>query len=252
MLLKAKSMNTLFKLFTLLLSLIVLPTPVYAESIEQQKILFDVRTDALLKGDIHYSFTLANSQELLDKAPDLQDFEASGIFKDQNSKILFTKVAYVVKKPVSFFDHKQVVDPEYLKAIMKDQKIVVSDENNFTVSKNGLMPMSFKLGLFYDSDDVSTLPGRRATQIVTNSKRFDVISQSAHSTIYREMTGFSKYNKNSVSMTHHIPLTDSKTLVITYGLTSINKFFAIEKILRSQFLNEIKSTKSGIDSYKID
>lgn len=243
-------MNTLFKLFTLLLSLVALPTRVYAESVDQQKLLFDIKTEALMKGDIHYSFALGSSRQILDQAPDLQDLDASGLFKDQDTKLLFTKTAYIVKKPVSFFDHKQVINPQYVQFIMKDHKVEQRDENNFNIVSSGTMGTSYKLGMFYDSDDVSTLPERRVTQVVTNSKRLDVISQSAHSTLYKELSDFGKYNKSAISITHHIPLTENRTLVITYGLTAVKKFFAIEKILRPQFLKEIKNTKSAIDSFK--
>lgn len=244
-------MNILIKLFTLLITLVALPTPVYAEMIDQNKLMFDIKADALLKGDIHYSFSLSSARELLDRAPDLQDLDASGIFKDQDTKILFSKTAYIVKKPVGFFDHKQVIDPAYLKHVMKGQEVEALEEGSFKVTTSGVMGYSYKLDLFYDSDDVSTLPQRRATQVVTNSKRFDVISQSAHSSIYRELTEFSKYTKNAISITHHVPMTDSKTLVITYNISAVKKFFAIEKIIRPNFLKETKSIKEATDSFKI-
>lgn len=243
-------MKTLFKLFTLLVSLVALPTPVYAETVDQQKLLFDIKTEALLKGDIHYSFALSTPQGLLDKAPDLQDLDVSGIFKDSDSKILFSKTAYVVKKPVSFFDHKQVIDPDYLKHVMKGNQVEVINENTFKITTSGLMKQSHKLQLSYDSDDVSTLAGRVATQVVTNSKRFDVIAQSAHSSIYKESSEYSKYMNKSVSITHHIPLTDSKTLVITYNIASVKKFFALENIIRPNFIKETQTMKKMNDSYK--
>ncbi len=242
----------MIKLFTLLLSLVVLPTPVYAELVEQQKSFFDVKVDALLKGDIHYSLNIGSAQELLDKAPDLQDLDSVGLLKDTDSKIIFSKTAYIVKKPVSFFDHKQVMDPAYLSHTMVGKKVERKNDNTFKVKDSGLMPSSYTMKLYYDSDDVSTLQQKRANQIVTNSKRLDVIAQSAHSSLYKEMDKFSKYYSNAFSITHHIPLTDSKTLVITYKVTAVKKFFAIEKILRPQFLNEIKDTKSKIDSFKLD
>jgi hypothetical protein len=244
-------MNILIKLFTLLITLVALPTPVYAEMVDQKKLMFDIKPDALLKGDIHYSFSLSSARELLDSAPDLQDLDASGIFKDQDTKILFNKIAYIVKKPVGFFDHKQVIAPDYLKHVMKGQEVVALKEGSFKITTSGVMGYSYKLDLFYDSDDVSTLPQKRATQVVTNSKRFDVISQSAHSSIYRELTEFSKYTKNAISITHHIPMTDSKTLVITYNISAVKKFFAIEKIIRPNFLKETKSIKEATDSFKI-
>ncbi|GEM_PF-1668646 len=242
--------NIIFKVITLLTTLVALPTPVYAEMIDQQKLLFDIKTEALIKGDIHYSFSLSSAKNLLDRAPDLQDLDSTGIFKDPETKILFNKIAYVVKKPVSFFDHKQVMDPEYLKHVMKGQKVEQISENSFKVTTSGLMGYSYNLRMSYDSDDVSSMPQRNVTQIVTNSKRLDVISQSAYSSVYRELSDFSKYTKNAISVTHHIPLSDSKTLVITYNISAVKKFFAIEKIIRPNFLKEIQTVKQMTDSFK--
>lgn len=240
-------MNIIIKLFTLMISLVALPTHLYAKPVAQENLLFDIKTESLLKGDIHYSFALSNTKELSKTdAKKVRSFDALKAFKGKKSSVFITKVAYVVKKPVGFFDHKQTVNPGYLSQVL-GTKVKALDENTFKVSASE----SYKMHLFYESDDVTTLPHSEITQSVMNSKKLDIIAQGANSSLFKEMVDFNKSYNKGMSVTHHIPLTEKKTLVITYSIYSVKSNIVLENI-GPNLAKEIQAIQERTYKYKIE
>ena len=243
-------MNILPKFVTLMMTLVALPTPLYAEVSNQTKLIFDIKTESLLKNDIHYSYAIGDAREILEKSPDLIDIDAIGVFKNLENKVQFIKSAYVIKKAVGFFDHKRVINPQFLGHTHPSEKFSAVDENTFKISKSGIMPEKYKTHYFYDSDDVTTLPNSVVTQSMMNSKRLDIITQGANASVFQEIVDYSKYAVKGMSITHYVPLTEKKTLVVTYQLTILKKHYALEKVLRPIFLKEVKELRDLTDSFE--
>jgi hypothetical protein len=225
----------------------VFSTATYAEVMKEKSLNFTIKSESFKK-DIHYSFAQGNAKILKQKFPDLAKLDSFGFLKNKSSSVIVAKVAYVVKKPIGFFDHENLVDQNFVSKLLGDQKIERTSPNSFDVKIPGPDKVSYKLKIFVDSDDVSTLPRSKVPESVAAFKRLDVISQSAPSISFKEMSDFNSYAWGAVSVSSYIPLKEDRTLIITYYLTSL-KAKGSKKENEADMVDEFKATQKTIETF---
>ncbi len=239
----------MFRFLLILLANFTLANPIYAKTVEQKDLHFKINTEALLKGEIHFSFALLPHKELMEKYPEAADLDSLSLLQARNVRYFLTKAVYLVDRPVGFFDHEHMNEKEFLDHIMGDQKVTKIGKSSFQIMVPGETAHSYFMNNYFDSDDISTLPNSRVIQGVTAAKKLDVISQSASSIIFKELSKFSKYAVGGTGVTSYVPLKEEKTLVITYGLLAIKKAYALENVLKSNFLRETRAVRSLVNDY---
>jgi hypothetical protein len=223
--------------------------PTYAQLVDQQDLHFKVQTEKLLQGQIHYAFRMMEPRELAEKHPFLYELDSLSFLQEGQTKVIVSKVSYIVNKASGFFDHENSVNENFVARTMGQQEVKKIGPHSFQIKVPGQNSYSYKMRTYYDSDDITTLPNSKITQAVLASRKMDVISQSASSTIFKEFTDFSKYTVGGVSVTAYVPLKEEKTLVITYQLTGVKKYYALEKLIRDNFLKEISAVKKLTERY---
>lgn len=201
---------------------------IYADVVKEKKLNFKVKAESL-KSDIHYSFAQGVAEELQTNLPEIAKLDSLGFLSNRNSSVIVSKVAYVVEKPIGFFDHENLVDEKLVSKLLGDQKIKKTSPDTFVVVIPGKKLVTYKLRVFIDSDDVSTLPQAKVTESVTAFKKLDVISQSAPAISFREMSEFSSYAWGSVVVSSYIPLKENQTLIISYYMTSLKEKGDVKK-----------------------
>lgn len=212
--------------------------------IEEKNLSFRVNTESLLKGDIQYFSELAPPREIQNKYSELQDIDSLGLLQGQDLKIFLTKSAYIVNRPIGFFDENKFNDSEFISKLAGNQQVKKLSPDSFRISDDN---HSFKLQRFYDSDDMSTLPSSKFLRAVIGMKRMDIISQSAASIMLSEKTKYTKYAKGGISISSFIPILENKTLIITYEIHGIQNKFALPKVLKAFYKDEIKNTRKVIE-----
>jgi len=240
----------MMKLFFALSLNLLISVPTYALVVEQKDIKFMADTEALMKGDVYVAMDVLSRKKFSKKYPDLYHLDSLGFRKEPNVRLVISKTAYIVNKPVGFFDHLNTSDVKFLSHIFGEQKLNQLSENNFKISAPGQSGYDYKMKTFFDSDDISTLPNSKVIRAVTQARKMDVISQSASSTTYRELTNFSKYFKGGVQVSSYISLKENKTLVLNYSLIAVKKYYALEKVLKRSLKLETQAQKNLINSYK--
>ncbi|HXH76851.1 MAG TPA: hypothetical protein VNJ08_17915 [Bacteriovoracaceae bacterium] len=243
-------MKLTLKFFFVLIASLSMALPVEALMIEENNLRFKPDMKALMKGDIQYSFNLLSAKELLGKFPEAVELDSLTALKEKKVKILMTKAIYVVDKPVGFFDHEHMKDENYIAHIMGDQEVKKLNSNTFKVTVPGESGHSYKMKTFFDSDDISTLPNPRTIRGVSAARKLDVISMSASSIVFKEFTAFSKYTVSGTTVHSYISLKEGKTLVISYRLMAVKKYYALDKLLKSNYLNETAALKTLIGSFQ--
>ena len=240
---------TFYKLIIVFTINLIMAVPLYASPVEQKALNFDVDSKALLKGEIHYFHEILTPRKLVIKYPEMFELDALSLIQESNVMMVVTKSVSIANKPVGFFDETQMNDERYVSHILGEQKVKKFGPDIFRVSVPAT-GLKYRMQTYYDSDDISTLPNSKVTRAVTAAKKLDVISQGASTIIFTEKNQFSKYAEGGVSVSSFIPLKENKTIVITYNLWAVKKNFAIEKVMKSNFLREIEATKLLVDSYK--
>jgi hypothetical protein len=239
----------IIKLSILFIVPLFISVSVFGVTKEIEKLVFDLETSKLLKGETHFSIDIMGVKKLKKKYPQLATLDTTGFSKTPQTKMVLTKTAYIVKKPAGFFDHENIGSESFTRHYMGDQKVKKIDKNKFKIVVTENDSYEYQLSTFFDSDDISTLPNSKVIRAVTEMKKLDVISQSSTLVIFREFTQFTKYSAGSVEVSAIIPLKEDKTLIITYGLTAIKKFYAIEALLKQSFIKDIESQKNLINQY---
>lgn len=224
--------------------------PLYAHLVEQKQINFPVQSEELMKGDIHYYFSLETPRKMLDKHPELFDLDSLSLFQEPNTMMVITKSVAVIERPVGFFDDKQMTDEQFVSHIMGEQKVKKVAPETFKVTVPGEFSHQYKMQMFFDSDDISTLPNSKVIRAVSAVKKMDIISQGASTIMIKETTQYSKYSLGGVTVTSFIPLKENKTIMIQYNLLAVNKNFASEKILKPGMIQEISAVRELIQNYK--
>lgn len=218
-----------------------------AKIIEEKNLSFIPKVEALLAGDIHYFGHLASPLEVLGKFPEVQDLDSLKLFQKQNSKVFLTKSAFIVNRPIGYFDENLFSDEKFLGRLLGHQKIIKRGKNSFRIKIEGENAHSYLLTRYYDSDDMSTLPNSNIIRAAIGMKRLDVISQSAASLMITEKTKYTKYANGGVSISSFIPILENRTLVITYELHSIQNKFALPGILKTFYRTEVEETKKILE-----
>ena len=236
-------------LFVLALNLLI-SVPTYALSVEQKNITFSIDTKALMKGEIHYALDVLSMKKFNKKYDELHSLDSLGILQEPNIKVVISKSAYIVEKPVGFFDHLNTIDEKFIHHVLGKQKINKISENNFKIMVPGSEGYSYKMQTYFDSDDISTLPNSKAVRAVTQAKNLDVISQSASSITYKEITHFSKYFVGGIQISSHIPINENKTLILNYSLIAVKKDYSLREDFRISCQSESESQQSLINSFK--
>jgi hypothetical protein len=240
---------TFYKLIIVFTINLIISVPLYAQAVEKKALNFDIQAEGLLKGEIHYYHETITPRKLAIKYPEMFDLDALSLTQESNVMMVVTKSVSIANRPVGFFDDSQMNEEKFVAHILGEQKVKKTGPDIFrvTVPSSGL---KYRMQTYFDSDDISTLPNSKVTRAVTAAKKLDVISQSASTIMFTEKTSFSKYAEGGVSVSSFIPLKENKTIVITYNLTAVKKKFALENVLKSNFLREIEATRDLIESYK--
>jgi hypothetical protein len=235
-------------IFTLAINLLI-SLPTFALVVDQKEIKFTAKTETLLKGDVQYALDVLSKRKFNTKYPELQGLDSLGIMQEPNVRIIIAKTAYIVEKPVGFFDHLNTVDEKFIGHVLGEQSVKKMSENTFKVKVPGASGYSYKIKTYFDSDDISTLPNSKVVRAVTQARKMDVISQSASSTTYKELTKFSKYFVGGIQVSSFIPIKENKTLVLNYSLFAVKKYYALEKLIRKSVQEEAMAQKDLINSY---
>jgi hypothetical protein len=238
------------KLISTILFLAFTGTSFSQEISKKTSIPFQIETDKLLKGELHYAVFLHSPKFVKDKWEWSKNFDSVALLKNKDDQILMSKFAYVVNKPIGFFDHTHLTDERFIAHLMGDQKITKISETAFKVEVPGKSAHEFKMDSYYDSDDISTLSHPKTIHAVTTMKGVDTISQSATATVFKELTGYSKFSDGAVSAAYYVPLKENKTLIITYQMHAVRKAFAKKKELEKNLVDEMAAQKQLIETYK--
>lgn len=242
--------NSAFKLALTLIINFMASIPLYAHLVEQKQMNFPIKSEELLKDQIHYYFDIQPARKMLDVHPELFDLDSLSLFHETNAVVAITKSVLVIDRPVGFFDDKQMTDEKFVSHIMGDQKVKKSAPETFKVTVPGEFAHSYRMQMFFDADDISTLPNSKVIRAVSAAKRLDIISQGASSIMIKETTRFSKYSIGGITVTSFVPLKENKTLVIQYQLSAVKKPYGSVKIMKPGLVQEISVVRDLIESYK--
>jgi hypothetical protein len=224
-------------IYTLMIS------PLHAQS-RQPLVNFKVNVLQLMEGDIHYSSEILSRKDLIQHQPDFREFDSLGLLKQKEAQFLVSKAAFVVRKPIGFFDHQHMTDESFIKHIT-DGSVKKSDEETFKVTSAGI---NYRLRNYFDSDDISTLARGRIIHSVAAAKKMDIMVQGAASTVIQEMDQFNTGSDGVVVLLAHLPLKENQTLIISYRLSSI-KGLVQEKRIHENLLEELKRLQKNISTF---
>ncbi len=243
-------MNVLKLLLIVLTLSFVTQFSTYAAAVKQKDLNFTVKGEELLKGDVYFAVDILSRKDLGKFMPAFLGLDTSGFTKSKNARLLVSKSAYVVNKPVGFFDHEKATDLKYLNHVLGEQKITSLGETTFRVVIPGGNNQSYKLRTHFDSDDISTTANSRAIRAITGAKKMDIQVQGASSIIVREMWDFSRGSDGAIHVTAYLTLTEKKTLVIDYGLMSLVPPFLATETLLNSVSDEASAQQKLINSFK--
>lgn len=247
---KGIKMLQIYKLFIISTISLAISACLYAKPIEQSEVHFPIKTQKLLKGEIHYFFAIISPKELSQHYPEVFQLDSLSLIKEKNVKMVVNKSVYIVNKPVGFFDDKQLSDEKYVSHVLGEQSIKKIGPASYKITVPGEGGFSYKMHSYFDADDISTLPSSKVTRAVTAARELDVISKSASTVMLTEKTDFTKYTEGGVSISSYIPMKENKTLVINYNLWAVKKPFAIRGVLKSSYLQEVEAVKNLQESFK--
>lgn len=240
-------LRSFYKLSFIFTINLALASSVFGKLIEEKSLSFNTRVEPLLQGDIHYFGVLGHPLEILGRYPEIQDLDSLKLFQKQNSKIFLTKSAFIVNRPVGYFDENLFGDESNTSKLLGNQVVLKRGKNFFRVKVEGDTAHTYLLQRYYDSDDMSTLPSSQIIRAAIGMKRLDVISQSASSIMITEKTKYSKFANGGVSISSFIPIIENKTLIITYELHSIQDKFALPQVLKTFYRTELEQTKNILE-----
>lgn len=220
----------------------------FAKTVEQKQIDFPIKADELLKGEIHYYFSILSPSKLAVQHADVFELDSLSLVQESNVQMVLNKSVYIVNKPVGFFDDKQLSEEKYVSYVLGDQKVKKTAPSTFHVTVPG--GLTYKMQLYFDADDVSTLPNSKIIRGVNAVKKLDVISKGASTIMFTEKTNFSKVSEGGISVSSFIPLNERKTMIITYNLYAVHKGEVDEKSFRESFLAEAEAVRKLQESFK--
>lgn len=243
-------LNIFSRLFLVLTLNLLVSAPLYAQLVEQKQLNFPIKTENLLKGEVHYFIDILSPRKLSVQYPEAFELDSMSLIQESNVSMVLSKSVSVVDKPVGFFEQSQMTDEAYLKHVMGEQKIRKISPAAFLITVPGKDGLTYRMQTYFDSDDVSTLPNSKVIRAVSAAKKLDVISQSASTIMFQEFTNYTKYNEGSVTVSSFIPLKENKTLVITYTLSAVKNDFADKEVLKKNITTEMSAVQELRNSFK--
>lgn len=231
---------SLYKLILITTINLIVCSPTYAAAIEQKGMDFQINTNDLMKGNTHYRIETLGPREFATKYPLIFELDSLSLASEADVKIVVEKSVSIVDKPVGFFEEQQMTDEKYLSHVLGDQKVKKISPDTFSIKDHDVQ---YKMRIFFDADDVSTLPNSKVIRAVTAAKKLDVIAQSASTIMFTEKTNFSKRIEGEIAVSSFIAMKENKTLVITYKLIGLGKEVD-GKRLRQDFLKETEAIKN--------
>lgn len=243
-------MNLALKVFGAFLINISWAASTYGAAIEQRDFNFKVDAEKLLSGDVHYSYHLLPPRKLVERFPLAADLDSLSLLQERDVHIMLTKKAYVVKRPVGFYDNDHIKNIDYMKHTMGEQELREIDPVTYKVTVPGRSGHTYKMKSYFDSDDISTLPSSRIIQAVSAIKKMDVLSQSASSIILKEYTDYSDFLVGGTEISSYITLKENSTIIITYSISAVRNNYAKADSLKKGFVNEVHAVNELIKSYK--
>lgn len=244
-------MNSISKLFFILAFNLIASVPIYAGMEQQKSLDFPIQTEKLMKGDVHFFTVVMTPREMSVTYPQIFEIDSLLLLQEPDAQIVLSKSVFVINKPVGFFDDKQMTDENYVKHLMGDQKVKKTSPDTFLISVPGEFSHRYKTQMFFDADDVSTLPNSKIIKAVGAVKKLDVISQGASTIMFTESSNYSDHLLGAVSATSFIPLKEEKTLVIQYHLKALKKGVLAEKEIKQGLEDEMMAKKDLMNSYKV-
>ena len=182
---------------------------VSARMTERTDPAFRVETDLLEKGQVHYAHRQLAASEVLKSYPEYIELDGARFFEREGASVEISKLAYVVNRPAGFFSSTQTTDPAWLQKLLGGT-VSRLKEDHYDSQALG------KFRVYFDSDDLSTLQNTRFVHAVTQSKKLDPIALSGFSTVIIHAADY-------VQIDNHVPLTPSKTLIVSYQLAVVRK-----------------------------
>jgi len=245
-------LNHIFKLIVILTINFSISITLYAKTIEQNKLEFQINSQGLINGEIYFFFTIITPSELNSLKNGLLDLDSVGILKNSGIKIELGKSMYVLNRPVGFFDDKQLTQLEYLSYILNRQKLKDKGEGLFEVTHVGNETYTYEMKSYFDADDISTLPNSKVSRAVLAARELDTISKSASTIMVTEKKNFSNFWLGGITVSSYIPLKENKTLVISYQLKARKKDSDSKSDLKDSYKNEIESTRNLENSFQVN
>lgn len=242
-----------YSFFRLMLTLIlnlVISLPVSAKLIEEKSLHFPIKSEELMKGDIHYYFSLQTPRKMLEIFPEVFDLDSLSLLNEAQAMMILTKSVYIVRKPIGFFDENQMTDEKFFSHMMSDHKVTKLSPDSFKISATKDQQYTYKVQTFFDADDISTLPNSKITRAVMAAKRLDIISQGASTIMFSEYTGYSKFLLGGISAVSFVAVKEEHTLVIQYQLKAIKKNLADNKNIKLEIRRELNEQKKLLESFK--
>ena len=243
-------MISFFKVIPLLAINLIISSTVYAKTVEQKELNFPIKTEELLREEIHYFFTAITPRKLVVTYPELFDLDSLSLIQESNVTLLVSKSVSIASKPVSFFEEEQMTDKKFVSQIMGEQKVQEISPKVFLVTVPGEKPLKYKMQTYFDADDLSTLPNSKEIRAVGAAKKLDVISQGASTIMFKEMSRFNREVAGAVTVSSYVPLKENRTLIISYGMWAIKNPIKDKKALKENFVQELGAVNNLIDSYK--
>ena len=214
-----------------------------AETITYQNIFFDFDIDKLKKGDISYAAKVLSSDKIKENYPQIVALDAGGILDEKNGKILISKTVYVINKPSSFFNYHQLVDPDYIKHLLKDHKVTVIDENSFHVFKNEKL----KFDIYYDSDDINYTKKPHVVNAITESKKLDPLAAGSAASLFEHYTISDSKKTIQSSVINFVSISAKKTLVIIYSMSAAQE--KKKDLIKNENLEIFKAQQNQINNF---
>ena len=237
-------------LFLFLINLTIC-SPVHAKEMIQSRIDFPLKPQELLKGDVTYFFKVMSPKTLAKKYPLLAKLDSLSLKRQKNMHLKIGKAAYVVNKPVGFFNDKDLMKEEFVTHFWNGNKITRLGPGTYNIVQAGHSRESFKLTSYFDSDDISTISSFKISRAISATKELDIISKSASTTMVAEKTFSKDPTLGEIFIFSFIPVKENKTFVIQYHLQGIKKPFPKGPALQRTFLDGINQSIKQINSYKL-
>jgi hypothetical protein len=182
------------------------------------KLDFSIEPDKLLKGDIVFSHKIMSAKIFRRKYLHLRSVDTLGLSQNDASRLLVAKSAFVVKKPVEFFDARNLATEKFISVMNDGTKVRKQTETTFEV---GSKKEGFIKKVTFESDDISSLDTKKTAQAVARIKKLDVITQSSFSSMVEEDTSNQRKEDGAITISSFIPLKENRTLVLRFEILTL-------------------------------